>query len=108
MRIAWSYLWRYRRSLTIDPRILILDDALASVDTATEAQILSGLREVMRERTTILIAHRASTVRHADRIVVLESGRITQFGTHESLLAEKGYYAQFCRDQQIEETLDAS
>jgi ATP-binding cassette subfamily B protein len=95
------------RAILRDPRILILDDALASVDTSTEERILSGLRGVMRERTTIVIAHRASTVRHADRIVVLERGRITQFGTHESLLAEEGYYAQFCRDQQIEEAIDA-
>jgi ATP-binding cassette subfamily B protein len=95
------------RAILRDPRILILDDALASVDTATEERILSGLRGVMRERTTIVIAHRASTVRHADRIVVLERGRITQFGTHESLLAEQGYYAQFCRDQRIEEAIDA-
>ena len=95
------------RAILRDPRILILDDALASVDTLTEEKILTGLRDVMRGRTTILISHRASTVRHADCIVVLERGRITQQGTHSQLLAEGGYYAEFYREQLIEEELNA-
>jgi ATP-binding cassette subfamily B protein len=74
------------RALLIDPRILILDDATASVDATTEAKIRSGLREVMRERTTIIIAHRLSTISLADEIVVLEGGRVAAQGTQAELL----------------------
>jgi ATP-binding cassette subfamily B protein len=95
------------RAILRDPRILILDDALASVDTATEEKILTRLRDVMRGRTTILISHRASTARRADCIVVLEKGRITQRGTHAELLAEGGYYANCYREQLLEEALNA-
>ena len=95
------------RAILRDPRILILDDALSSVDTVTEEKILHGLRGVMRDRTTILISHRASTVRHADSIVVLERGRITQQGSHAQLVDQPGYYADFYREQLIEEALDA-
>ena len=75
------------RAILRNPRILILDDALASVDTYTEERILEELRGVMAGRTTILISHRISTVRHADRIAVLVRGRIAELGTHEQLLA---------------------
>jgi ATP-binding cassette subfamily B protein len=95
------------RAILRDPRILILDDAFASVDTETEEKILLALRDVIRERTTILISHRASTVRHADRIVVLDNGRIVQQGSHAQLLAEQGYYAGLYRDQLLEEALDS-
>ena len=95
------------RAILRDPRILILDDALSSVDTVTEEKILRGLHGVMRDRTTILISHRASTVRHADSIVVLERGRITQQGSHAQLVDQPGYYADFYREQLIEEALDA-
>ncbi|SEB44594.1 ABC transporter ATP-binding protein [Terriglobus roseus] len=96
------------RAIMRDPRILILDDALASVDTYTEEQILRGLREVMTDRTTILIAHRVSTARSADRIAVLINGRITQIGTHEELLASGGYYADLFEKQQLEEEIVAN
>jgi ATP-binding cassette subfamily B protein len=93
------------RAILRDPRILILDDALASVDTHTEDQILTGLRSAMQGRTTILIAHRVSTARNADRIAVLEHGRITELGTHDQLLARNGYYADLYEKQSLEEEI---
>ena len=95
------------RALLRDPRILILDDALASVDTYTEEQILAGLREVMQDRTTILIAHRVSTARSADRIAVLINGEIREIGTHDELLRSGGYYAELFEKQQLEEEIVA-
>ncbi len=94
------------RAVVRDPRILILDDSLSSVDTQTEEKILSGLRGVMRGRTTILISHRTSTVRNADQIVVLVDGRIIERGTHDDLLARDGYYADLYRKQLLEEELE--
>jgi ATP-binding cassette, subfamily B, multidrug efflux pump len=93
------------RALVREPKILILDDALASVDTYTEERILEELREKMRGRTTILISHRVSTVRNADRIAVLAGGRIAELGTHDELLARGGYYAGLYEKQQLEEEL---
>jgi ATP-binding cassette subfamily B multidrug efflux pump len=93
------------RALLRRPAILILDDALASVDTYTEERILGGLRAYTGQSTTILISHRVSTVRHADRIAVLNRGRIVELGTHEDLLARNGYYASLSSKQQLEEEL---
>jgi ATP-binding cassette subfamily B multidrug efflux pump len=93
------------RAILRDPKILILDDALSSVDTATEEQILRRLESVMRQRTTILISHRVSSVQHADQIVVLRDGRIVERGTHRELLMRGGYYADLHQKQLLEEEL---
>jgi ATP-binding cassette subfamily B protein len=93
------------RALIRNPRILILDDALSSVDTHTEDKILNHLRKVMQGRTTIFISHRVSTVRNADRIAVLHAGRIVELGTHEELLERGGYYTDLYNKQLLEEEL---
>jgi ATP-binding cassette subfamily B protein len=94
------------RAVIRDPRILILDDSLSAVDTQTEEKILGRLRGVMRGRTTILIAHRTSTVRDADQIVAVKDGAIIESGTHEELLARGGYYADLYQKQLLEEELE--
>jgi ATP-binding cassette, subfamily B, multidrug efflux pump len=93
------------RAIIRDPRILILDDALSSVDTHTEDKILNHLREVMRGRTTIFISHRVSTVRNADQIAVLHGGRLVELGTHDELIAHNGYYTDLYNKQLLEEEL---
>ena len=93
------------RALLRSPRILILDDALSSVDTHTEDKILNHLREIMRGRTTIFISHRVSTVRNADAIAVLHQGRIVELGTHDQLIACNGYYTDLYNKQLLEEEL---
>ncbi len=93
------------RALVREPSILILDDALASVDTYTEERILQSLAAVLRGRTTILISHRISTVRHADQIAVLVDGQIAELGSHEELVARNGHYARLFEKQMLEEEL---
>jgi ATP-binding cassette subfamily B protein len=95
------------RALLLEPRILILDDALSSVDADTERAILAGLGEFFRRRTTFIVAHRVSTVSGADRIVVLEEGRIVEDGAPGDLLARDGHFARMRRQQQIETELEA-
>lgn len=96
------------RALVVDPAVLVLDDAFSSVDTATEEGILSRLRKFMAERTTILVSHRASTLRAADRIVVLDQGRVVESGTHDELLEREGAYAALYRRQRLEDEIERS
>ena len=96
------------RALIVDPRVLILDDALSAVDTYTEQEILARLAGVMRQRTSIIVSHRVSTVRGADQILVLDAGGIAERGTHDELVARNGLYAELYRKQLLEEELAAS
>jgi ATP-binding cassette subfamily B protein len=96
------------RALILEPRILLLDDALSAVDTYTEEEILHRLTAVMRQRTAIIVSHRISTVRGADQILVLDGGRIAERGTHDDLVRRDGLYADLYRKQLLEEELAAS
>jgi ATP-binding cassette subfamily B protein len=96
------------RALVISPAILVLDDALSAVDTHTEEEILQRLSRVMRQRTSLIVSHRVSTVRGADQIVVLEHGRVAESGTHDALVRHGGLYAELYRKQLLEEELAAS
>jgi ATP-binding cassette subfamily B multidrug efflux pump len=93
------------RALIRNPQILILDDALSAVDTATEERILRALREIRKGRTVLVVSHRVSSVKDSDQILVLDNGRVVERGTHESLIAHDGYYADLYRRQTIEEEL---
>ena len=93
------------RALLKKPRVLILDDSLSAVDTDTEEQILENLMRLRRGKTTIIVAHRISTLQKADHIAVLSEGELTEYGTHQELLTRKGFYAHIYEKQQLEEEL---
>ena len=94
------------RALAIDPKILILDDSFSAVDTSTEEEILKNLKNFMRERTSIMISHRISTVKDADKIIVLSESKIAEEGTHEQLIAKGGIYADLHYKQLLEQELE--
>jgi ATP-binding cassette subfamily B protein len=101
------------RALLKDPPVLVLDDSLSAVDTQTEQLILTALRRRKGRHTTLIIAHRLSSVRHADRIMVLDGGRCVQIGTHEALAAVEGTYRRLCEiqgalDDQIRQDLEST
>ena len=94
------------RAVICDPTILILDDALSAVDTHTEEEILKHLRDLMQHRTSIIVSHRISTVKDADKIIVLRQGEIVERGTHDTLIDLKGYYQQLYERQMLEASLE--
>jgi ATP-binding cassette subfamily B protein len=95
------------RAIARDPRILILDDSLSSVDASTEHRILDGLEDVMEGRTAVVISHRVSAVRNADQIVVVDDGRIRESGTHDELVSHGGLYAGLYQSQRLTEEIEA-
>jgi len=94
------------RALLMDPPVLILDDCLSSVDAQTEAEILEGLRSILKEKTCLIISHRISAVKEADEILVLDEGKIIERGTHEQLVNRGGVYADLYQQQQLTEELE--
>ncbi|AEA94130.1 TPA: ABC transporter transmembrane domain-containing protein [Enterococcus faecalis] len=96
------------RALIVEPELLILDDALSAVDAKTEEAILSNLKETRQEKTTIITAHRLSSVMHAKEILVLDEGKIIERGTHQELLTQKGWYQRMWEKQQLEAKIEGS
>jgi ATP-binding cassette subfamily B protein len=94
------------RALIKDPAFMILDDSVSAVDTNTEDMILSHIKEERKDKTTIIIAHRISTIQNSDKIIVIDEGKIIESGTHESLLQQKGLYYTMVEKQQLEKELE--
>ena len=93
----------FARTLAYEPRILVLDEATANIDTETESLITQALAALMQDRTTIMVAHRLSTIQHADKIIVLHHGRIRESGSHQELLAQEGLYKKLYDLQLVQE-----
>ena len=93
------------RAIIKNPQILIFDDCLSAVDTATEEKILSNLKRVSENKTTFIISHRVSSAKNADKIIVLEEGKITQQGTHNQLITQNGYYKELYNQQLLEKEI---
>jgi ATP-binding cassette subfamily B protein len=94
------------RALLMDSPLLILDDCLSSVDAQTEAEILAGIRSLLKEKTCLIISHRISAVKEADEILVFEDGKIIERGNHQSLIRRSGVYAEICEQQRLSEELE--
>ena len=91
------------RAIIKEPKILIFDDCLSAVDTATEEVILSNLKVIMKDKTSVIISHRVSSIKHADKIIVLDQGQVIEAGTHEQLIDTKGAYFELYQKQLLEE-----
>ena len=96
------------RALLINPELLILDDALSAVDAETESEILANLKAERADKTTIIAAHRLSSVMNADEIIVLDAGRVVERGTHTQLMAQQGWYQQMFERQQLETKVEGA
>ncbi len=99
-----SSVWSIARAIIKNPKLLLLDDCLSAVDTETEEKILNNLASVTKGKTTIIVSHRISSAKNADKIIVLDKGSVVQEGTHESLLNEGGYYKDLYLNQLSETT----
>ena len=89
----------FARALAAEPKILVLDEATSNVDLETERQIQKGIKEMTRGRTSIIIAHRLSTLMHVDKVLVLKKGEVIEFGKRKELLQQKGIFYQLCQTQ---------